>query len=314
MAKRIHILTVFLAVACSGPGVAYAQAIPDIQDAIDSGTRIDEALQEQQRTLRQFGDTEGEEIDGEAGVYVLTINDIFYIGGSVGGGWSENPLRTVDDVGDSFFASAAATLGVQTLIGGEVDAGLAASISGVEYDETFAPSSRTVTFAANAGRAIDGTPLFVGVSAFGGWAYDGSFENGTSFYGATAAISARVPLGPRTSLQGNLNGGRQMGEIEENNSWNANLAAVLNHFVTPEFAIGVSGRVGRIWFDDFYEDVTFVPRDDWQYGGNVNASWSPLSWFSATAVAGYEKRDSAFFLSNYDGFEAALILSARKRF
>lgn len=312
MIKLVHILAA--AAVCLAPTVAAAQATPDFQDAINASTRIDDALQEQDRTQVRFGETASEEIDGEAGIYVLALNEIFYLGGSVGGGWSENPLRTADDVGDSLFASAAASLGVQTVIGGELDVGLTASISGTEYDRAFAPSSRTVTVSANAGRAIEGTPFFAGVSAFGGWAYDGSFENGTSFYGATAAVSARVQLGPRTVLGGSLEGGRQMGEVEENNAWNAHLAANVTHFLTPTIAIGASGRVSRSWFDDFYEDVTFIARRDWQYGGNLNASWSPLPWFSVTGAAGYEQRDSAFFLSNYDGFEASLIFSARKRF
>lgn len=303
-----------IAVAIAVPAIARAQATPDIQDAITADTQIDEALREQERTQVQFGEIADREIDGEAGVYVLALNEIFYVGGSSGGGWSENPVRTVDDVGDSFFASAAATFGVQTVLGGALDAGLAASVSGIEYDKAFGPSSRTVTLSANAGRAIGGTPFFVGVSAFGGRTYDNSFENGTGFYGGTAAISARVPLGPRTLLSGSLNGGRQMGEVEENNSWSAHLSADVTHFITPTLAIGASGRIGRAWFDDFYEDVTFVPRNDWQYGGNVNASWSPLPWLSVTGAVGREKRESAFFLSNYEGFEASLVLSARARF
>ena len=88
----------------------------------------------------------------------------------------------------------------------------------------------------------------------------------------------------------------------------------LLHLVSEDVTVGASASVSRVWFDDFYEDVTFIERNDWQYGADVNASWSPNEWFSVTASVGYQKLDSAFFLSNYDGIEASLALAARKRF
>jgi len=313
MSKQINrAVPLVLALATSAP--AFAQVTPDIQDAINRSNQIGDALDEQERTVRQSTADDDGAIDGEAGVYVLTVNDIFYVGGSFGVGWSENPVRTVDDVGDSFYASTAATLGVQTTIAETFDAGLAATVSGTEYDKNFAPSSRTLTMSARAGLPIEGTPLYIGVSAYGGFNYDGDFEEGTGFYGASLALSGGVPLNQTTLLRGSVNAGRQEGDIEENNAWNANLSFDLLHLVSEDVTIGAGAAVSRVWFDDFYEDVTFVTRKDWQYGGDVTASWSPNSWLSATASVGYQKRDSSFFLSNYDGFEASLVLSARKKF
>lgn len=295
-------------------GQAFAQATPGIEDAISRGTQIDEGLRSQQRVTPRPDDPELGEIDGEAGVYVMTVNDIFYVGVSAGVGWSENPARTSDDLGDSAFGTAALTAGMQTRLGGKIDAGLSATVSGIEYDANIGPSSRTVTGALNLGSQIGQSPFYVGLSAFGGGSFDQGFKNGTSFYGANLALSAGVPLGPRTIVRGTLAGGRQEGEITENNAWNANLSFDLNHAVSQEVTVGASGRVSRVWFDDFFEDVTFVERKDWQYGGNVNASYAPTDWLAISASVGYEKRDSAFFLSSYDGFEASLVLSARKRF
>ncbi len=296
------------------PGLASAQVLPDIQDALNRGTGIDAALEEQRRTSVQRSTQDDGAIDGEAGVYVLTLNEIFYVGGSVGGGWSENPVRTVDDLGDSLFGSAAMTAGVQTRLGAIFDGGLSATVSGVEYDKAFAPSSRTLTASANLGLPLGNTPFYASINAFGGRNYDESFENGTGFYGISLALSGAVPLNERTVLRGSLNGGRQEGGIEENNAWNTNLSFDLTHYLTPTIAVGAGVAVSRVWFDDFYEDVTFVERKDWQYGGNINASWAATEWLSVTASAGYDKRDSAFFLSNYDGFETSLAVTARKRF
>lgn len=312
MSHRIALLPALALAAL--PATLAAQGLPDIQDAINRGTSIDEALREQARTSEGPTDGDTGEIDGEAGVYVLTVNEIFYVGASAGTGWEENPLRTVDDTGDSIFANGALTAGIQTVFGGSFDAGLSATVSGIDYEKSFAPSSRTITGAANFGRRIGGTPLYVGISAFGGFSYDESFENPTSFYGGSAALSAGFPLGQRGLLRTSVNGGRQMGEIAENNSWNASTSADISYLVTPELTVGASARLTRVWYDNFFEDVTFVERKDWQYGGGVNANYSLNDWLSVSANFGYEERDSAFFLSNYNGLSASLAITGRKRF
>ena len=311
---KIITSTAALLLASALPTIASAQATPDITDAINQGSRVEDARRAQETTnigRRADGD---EEIDGEAGIYVLTVNDIFYVAGGVGGGWAENPLRTVDDVGDSFFANAAITAGIQTKIAEKVDFGASATVSGIEYEQGFAPSSRTVTGAINAGIPIAGTPLYVGISAFGGRSFDSDFTDGAGFYGANAQVSAGVPLGPNTFARATLSGGRNENQIEENNNWNASLGFDLTQVVSEDFSVGAQARVTRTWFDDFFEDVTFAQRNDWQYGAGVNANWSPYSWLSVSASAGYEQRDSGFFLSSYNGFETSLNITARKRF
>lgn len=293
---------------------AAAQAVPDIQDAISRGNSIDDALREQRRTSLQPSAEDEGEIDGEAGVYVLTVNDIFFIGASVGSGWEENPVRTIDDVGNSVFATAAVSAGIQTKLGDTVDAGLAVTASGIEYEADFAPSSRSVSASANLGLPLGRSPLYLGLTAYGGYSFDGGFDNGTAFYGASIGVSAAVPLGQRGLLRGSLSGGRALNDISENNAWNANLSVGIAHRVTPDLTIAADARVSRIWFDDFFEDVTFVARKDWQYGGNLTGTYAINDWISASVSAGYEKRDSGFFLSNYDGFAASVVLTARKRF
>lgn len=306
--------TAALLAATANPSLASAQATPDITDAINQGSRIEDARQAQRETTVQPGVAGDEEIDGEAGVYVLTVNEIFYVSGGVGGGWSENPVRTIDDEGDSFFANAALTIGMQTKIAEAFDFGIAATVSGVEFEETFAPSSRTVNATMNVGMPIEGTPLYIGGSVYGGRSYESDFENGTGFYGANVQLSAGAQMGPNTLGRATVSGGRNENDIAENNAWNATFSADVTQVLNSQFSIGAQASVTRTWFDDFFEDVTFAPRNDWQYGGSVNANWAPRSWLSVSASVGYEQRDSGFFLSSYNGFEAALTISARKRF
>lgn len=296
------------------PSVASAQATPDIADAINQGTRIAAAREAQDTTEYDPSLDSEATIDGEAGIYVLKVNEIFYLTGGVGGGWSENPLGTIDDEGSSAFANAAITAGLQTKIAGKLDFGASARISGVEFVEDFAPSSRTVNSSVFAGTPIKGTPLYFGVSAFGGRSFNGEFSDGTWFYGANSYLTAGRRIGPNTLVRGTASAGRNENQISENNNWNATLDFELTQIISPKFALGAQARIARTWFDDFFEDVTFASRSDWQYGGNINASWVPLDWLAVTGSVGYEKRDSGFFLSSYDGVDTAITVSTRKRF
>jgi len=303
-----------LAPAILSTGQAGAQATPDIADAINQGNQVRDALRDQDRTVARAGSMEDSEIDGEAGVYVLTVNDIFYIAGAAGAGWSENPLRTSDDAGDSVYADAVLTAGLQTRLDGKLDFGLAATLSGIEYEQDFAPSSRTLNLTTSVGMPIEGTPIYIGANAYGGVSYDSGFGDGTGFYGASMQLTAGRQFGHGTLGRATLSAGRSGNEIEDNNAWTANLDAELTRILADRWLLGASARISRFWYDDFFEDVTFVERRDWQYSGNVSLNWSPLDWLGASASIGYEKGDSTFFLSNYDGFEAALTVSSRKRF
>lgn len=91
MSRRITLLPTLALAALPVP--LTAQSLPDIQDAINRGTSIDEALREQARTSEVPADADTGEIDGEAGVYVLTVNEIFYVGASVGTGWKRIPFE-----------------------------------------------------------------------------------------------------------------------------------------------------------------------------------------------------------------------------
>jgi hypothetical protein len=84
--------------------------------------------------------------------------------------------------------------------------------------------------------------------------------------------------------------------------------------ITPKLTGSLRGVVSGRLFDDFYEDVTFVERQDTQYqlGGSLSYRLSKFATLSASAS--YEKQDSKFFLSQYTASDAAFGLSMRVQF
>ncbi|MEM8937440.1 MAG: hypothetical protein AAGC77_13650 [Pseudomonadota bacterium] len=288
---------------------AWAQSLPDIEDSITQGSQIDEVIRGQERLNRQL-EAGSNEIDGEAGIYVLTQNKIFIAGASAGAGYSGNPVRTTDDEGGSFFGNFATTAGVQTILGETVDFGARVNFSGIQYIEKFAPSSRNVNGVANFGMPIQGTPLYASVSGFGGVNFDDSFDDGTAFYGTSLSMSAAFQVDDRTVSGMNLGVARQWNENEDNNSVSASLGANIGRAIASRWSVGASARASRTWYDDFFEDVTFVSREDWTYGGSVSVRFQAHELVTILASGGYEKRDSTFFLSEYDSVDTSLLVSA----
>ena len=295
------------------PIPALAQGIPDIEGAIIQGGQIDEVIDEQQRLDNQLSAEEGE-IDGEAGIFILKKNDIFFVGGAVGTGWSENPARNLNNVEDSFWASAALTAGVQTKLGEAVDFGVRANVSGIEYFSDFGPSSRSTSGTMTVGLPIGDTPLYARASVFGGFNFDEDFSNGVAFYGGSLAVNAGFPVGQRTLVRPGVGVSRQWSEIKENNSTSASASVSVLHILKPDLVLSADVSVNRTWFDDFFEDVIFTPRRDWSYGGGVSLGYSPNDWLSLSLSGGYQKRDSTFFISEYDGFDTSLLISATAKF
>jgi hypothetical protein len=309
MKTRIALVAAWLA----WPVLANAQTTPDIQDSITRGSQIDDIIKDQQdRSDAALLQEEG--IDGEAGVYVLRRNEIFFVGGGASAGYSSNPLRTADDVGGSFSASLAFSTGIQTKVAEKFDVGLTLNASGVDYDKSFGPSSRSLHSALSVGSQIGGTPLYASITGFGGWNFDQDFDRGTSFYGASAALSAGFPLGRKTVVRPGLGVTRQWSQSSENNSISAAASLDIVHAISPRLTIAAGANISRIWFDNFFEDVTFVARNDWQYAGGLSLSYRLSDNASLGLSSAYEKRSSTFFLSAYESYDASASLSLRVRF
>lgn len=292
---------------------AQAQNVPDIRETITQGDQIADIIRDQQRRSDAKAQ-DGDVIDVEASVFVLQKNDIFFVSGGVSAGYEANPLRTIDDVGGSALVGLNFATGIQTVVAERFDVGLSFNASGVEYEQDFAPSSRSLSSGLSVGTQIDGTPIYVSAQAFGGWNFDQEFANAVSFYGVSAAVSAGFPIGRTTFVRPGLAATRQWTQTSENNSISATASLDLVHAITPRLTLAARGNVARIWFDDFFEDVTFVPRNDWQFGGGLSLAYRVNDRFGFGLSSSYEKRDSSFFLSSYEGFDVSATVSLLARF
>lgn len=302
-----------LILALSLPSMASAQSNTNFEDAIVQGNQIDDAIRDQQQLDQQVR-TDENAIDGESSIYILNKNEIFFTGATTGIGFSSNPIRTFDDLGDSFSFNTAASVGLQTKLAEKLDFGFQVTASSVDYFDEIGPSSRNISSSINIGTQIAGTALYIGGNVFCGVNFDEDFESPTEFIGGSINIGAGIPIGKKTLLRPGISVTRQYSSTSENNSTSGTAVLGVTHILLPKLAVAANLNVTRTWFDNFFEDVTFVARRDTQYGVSVSSNYQISNNFSLNGNVGYDKRDSSFFISEFDSFDAALFVSARLSF
>lgn len=295
------------------PVPAMAQGLPDLGQSVTEADQIGRAAQASLDSARPEI-AEGEAgLPGEAGVFLLTVNEIFYLSGNASLGYTDNPERNADNVGSDGFGEASLTAGLSTRLGETVDFGIGASVGGREFFDRAAASNRNVSGNISAGVPVVG-PVYFGVVGFGGWNFDNDFENPVAFYGMGANLSAAFALSDRVVVRPGVAVNRQYSQVAENNSTTVSGGLEAFFAATPQISLGARAGVSRRWFDNFYEDVTFVERKDWNYSLSASASWRPLENVTLGISAGYERQDSAFFLSSYEAFESAASVNLSIRF
>lgn len=290
-----------------------AQITPPIEDVVIQGEIINRSVDTTVGAPANARKRSNQELEGEAGIYVLNVNDIFAVSGSAAFGYTSNPTRTASDPGGDWYGDFGVSFGIGTRFGGAVDFGTAVNVDGREYFENDLTSSRSVSGSISAGATILG-PVYGNATAFGGYVFDGGFENGTSFYGVAGNISAPVSVTKRFLVRPGVGLTRQWSGVAENNSLSAIGSLDLVYALSPKWLVSGRASLSKRWYDNFYEDVTFVERRDENIGLSASLAWRPNSNFTISTSVAYEDQSSSFFLSQFDAIGAAINISLRHRF
>jgi len=293
--------------------LASAQAQPPIEDIVIQGEILNRSVGEAIRPVGQSDDDSDNEIDGEAGIYVLTVNDIFFISGSAGIGHSTNPTRTASDPGEDWYGEFGASIGVSTRLGGAVDFGAAVNVDSRDFINDDLASSRSVSTTAAVGTTIWG-PIYGSVTAFGGLAFDDNFDNETSFYGLSVNASSAFKVADNVLIRPGVGLTQQWSDVSENNSLAATASVDAIYALSPQWLVSGRVSVSDRKYDDFYEDVTFVEREDSSIGVSASLVWRPSRNITMAASVAYEDQDSTFFLSEFDAVDTGLNISLRQTF
>ncbi|GGD14346.1 TonB-dependent receptor [Aquisalinus flavus] len=294
-------------------GTASAQTIGDLESAVTQGAQFEEA----QRQAEQFRRPSDEEamLEGEPGVFILRVNEIFHVGAAAGLGYSTNPGRTLDvNAEESGFSNFALSAGINTLIGGHVDAGVNLVVSGTDYFETNEIDNKNAIVSTYVGTSVLNDRVYVTAGANYGTSGDGNFSDTTDFSGVSASASTVFQVRQKVLVQPTLTVSRQLSqnEAQENTAVTAAVRAIWAP--TENWRVAADVAYTDRSYDNFYEDVTFVEREDevWSAGVAVTRSIAPD--LQVTASIGYTEQASAFFLSEYDAVDGGLNLRLSKRF
>jgi hypothetical protein len=310
---RATALAGVLAAMLFGAPLAQAQVQPPLEDIVVQGEILNRTIDQATGAPRQEGGRESGEIDGEAGIYVLTVNEIFFVSGSAGFGHTTNPTRTASDPGEDWYGEFNASIGVATRIAGSVDFAASLNVDGRDFFEADDASSRGVSVTAAVGAPVSGS-VYGSVIAFAGYAFDDQFSNETSFYGLAGNLSASWKVSDQFLIRPGIGVTQQWSDVSENNSLSATASVDAVYVLTPEWMLAGRVSVSQRNYDDFYEDVTFVEREDTTAGVSASLVWRPNRSMTLSASVSYEDQDSTFFLSEFDAFDTGVGVSFRHAF
>lgn len=311
----IRYTTLTLAAASIGAAapLAVAQVQPPLEDVVVQGEILNRTIDQATGASRTEADARDNEIDGEAGIYVLTVNDIFFVSGAGGLGHTTNPTRTATDAGEDWYGDFSASVGVATRLGGAVDFSASLNVDGRDYFDNDDASSRGASVTAAVGAPVFG-PIYGSLIAFGGYAFDDEFDNETSFYGLAGNLSTSWRISDQLLLRLGIGVTQQWSDVSENNSLSATASLDAVYIIAPEWLASARVSVSQRIYDNFYEDVTFVEREDTTAGISASLIWRPSRSMSVSASLAYEDQDSSFFLSEFDAFDTAMSVSLRQSF
>lgn len=306
---RFYAAAAGLCVMLAAPA-AFAQA--PIEDAVVQGQVLNRNVDQAASPLSRQ-DAGANEIDGEAGVYVLTVNEIYSVSAASSLGYNSNPTRTAGDAGGDWYADLGGRLAVSTRLDDRVDFSAALNLDAREYFDTDAASSRGLSLTAALGMPLF-ADLYFSVIGFAGYSADKDLENEVAFQGLALNVSAAYQPTERLTLRPGLGLMQQWSGISENNSVTATVSLDAFYRIAPRWLVSTRVSVAEREYDDFYEDVTFVARDDTTFGASASLIWRPTDVFTAAVGLSYEDQDSSLFLSSYEAFDSGVFVSVKRSF
>lgn len=301
--KTLSNIALAMSVALASPvGLAFAQTGGDpssneIRDQIRRGAQIEDALKSVQR--QRGTDADGAVIDGEGGVYLLERADIFSVGALASLGYDSNPLRQIDSNSSSFYGSTTLFAGIDTRVGNSVDVGFSVTANLNEFIDEQGPDGRSLVASVYASKAFWRERIIMSLSSFAGINTDGSFKNDASFYGFSLSASSLIPISQQLFIRPVVSINRQLSGISEQDTWALSARSDAIYQFNRRWRAGAYVNYSHRIFDNFFEDVTLVSRNDdlIQVGGSASYQLTPRA--NLTLATSYTKQFSTFFLSEF---------------
>lgn len=314
MKRLTKIFSAVIAIAAlTDLSVASAQtSLNDVEGAITQGAQFDDARELVDERRQEAA--EDATIDGEAGIFVLKKNKLFTISASAGGGYSTNPGRTLDTSQASAFGSVALRAGLNTIIGQQYDVGVNLVGTATEYEDDLGPSNRSGVANIYVGRTLFDDHLYFSIGAVGGVNTNADFKQSSTFFGGSASASYTLSISNNVVFRPSITAARQWSNRSEQNNISGTANADLIWRPAPNWIVSGGASYTYRKYDNFFEDVTFVEREDNQYRIGLSVSRRISDTSNISVSYDYTNQNSSFFLSEYDSHDGGLNLQISHRF
>lgn len=258
---------------------------------------------------------DGEVAPEETGVFVLRTREIFSVEAGIGGGYTDNAEKNADTQSESAFATGFVDIGVDTRIGGMVDAGAHFSASMTSFADADDADFGSAFFSIYAGEEWFDS-VYVLADANLGYSTGEDFDlvGGTVVGSLGLTVSRPTVVHPRLVLTPFATVRALWAEDDELDSRSIGAGVRGDVYVRNDIVVSPVFSYRRVDYPDFFEDVTFVERDDDQFVAAVAAEWRISENATLGGTISYLSNRSSLEFSDYDSLDANALISLRANF
>jgi hypothetical protein len=313
--ERLKSPSAAVAVAClASLHTAATLAQPaGVTDSITQGAQADRAIDQARDRLLQAPGVEGD-IGQDPGIYVLIRQDIFSVGLDIGVGYSSDVDKGSLRDEQSGYTSVQFDIGADTRIADSFNAGARLSVSETLFHSVDGFDSGAAIGSIYVSEAFFGGALILTADATGGVNGGYDFDGTSAFLNTAIRASLPVPITRDIVFVPSVSAAYVFNEQEEQDRWEVGAQGRLLARLDDDWRVTLSGGVTYAEYDDFYEDVLFVSREDTTAFAALGLEYAISENARAFATVKYTNRTSTLDIVEYEDTDAAVSIGLTARF
>lgn len=284
-----------------------------VRDSITQGAQADRAIEETRERLI-VEQTSVYDVGQDPGVYVLIEQDIFSVGIDVGLGYSSDVDKGDLDAAQSTYTSFSVNAGVDTRIDDSFNAGARIALSQTLFHDEVAFNSAALIGSVYVSEPFFDDTLILTADATGGLNGGYDFDNGSSYLNTSLRAARPIAFGRSTVLIPSVSAGLVYAEQSEQDRWEVGAQLRLVTALMDELRLAVSAGVTYAEYDNFYEDVLLVGRQDTTSYVAASLDYQITENLTASANVRYTNRTSTLDIVEYEEIDASVMLGLTARF
>jgi opacity protein-like surface antigen len=285
----------------------------EVRDSITQGAQADRAIEQARQRL--FSGQAGEDdIGRDPGVFVLIEQDIFSVGIDAGLGYSSDVDKGDLQDAKSAYTSIQIDAGVDTRIADSFDAGARITLAETLFHDERGFDSGALIGSVYVSEAFFDRTLILTADVTGGINGGYDFDNGSAYVNASLRAARPIPLSSDIVFVPSVFASLVHADQGEQNRWEGGASGRLAMRLDDDLRLTLSAGLTYAQYDNFYEDVLFVSRQDTTAFAGIGLEYRIDENVTAFGNVRYTNRTSTLDIVEYEEVDASAMIGVRARF